>query len=60
MSGRLTLLLDEDLEELAAAADRLRGLLPHLCVDRFVEAFPQALDVHDFEVALQVRLGSTV
>jgi hypothetical protein len=52
VGGRLSLLLDEDLDAVAAAAARLRALLPGLRVDRFVQAFPAVLDVEDFERAL--------
>lgn len=55
VASRLSLLLDDDLEQVAAAADRLRALLPTLLLDRFVEAFPLVLDVDDFERALAVR-----
>ncbi|KAF8068392.1 hypothetical protein HT031_002081 [Scenedesmus sp. PABB004] len=53
VNNRLTLLLDDDLDAVAAAAGRLRALLPGLHVDRFVEAFPLVLDVDDFELALE-------
>lgn len=54
MGNRLTLLLEEDLDEVAAAAGRLRALLPLVVVDTLVERFPQVLDVDDFELAMQV------
>eukprot|EP00878_Enallax_costatus_P027132 GHUV01029183.1.p1 GENE.GHUV01029183.1~~GHUV01029183.1.p1 ORF type:complete len:231 (+),score=57.23 GHUV01029183.1:271-963(+) len=54
VGNRLSLLLDDDLDQTEAAADRLRALLPQLLIDRFVEAFPTVLDVEDFERALQV------
>jgi hypothetical protein len=54
VNNRLTLLLDDDMEAVAAAATRLRQLLPQIHVDRFVEAFPLVLDVDDFELALEV------
>jgi hypothetical protein len=57
VNNRLTLLLDDDMEAVAAAATRLRQLLPQIHVDRFVEAFPLVLDVDDFELALEVCLS---
>lgn len=54
VNNRLTLLLDDDLDQVAAAAVHLRQLLPQLLVDKFVEAFPLVLDVDDFELALEV------
>jgi hypothetical protein len=56
---RLTLLLDEDLDEVQANAERLKVLLPNITVDKFVEWYPQVLDIDDFELALQVRHRST-
>lgn len=56
VGNRLTLLLDDDLDEVAAAAVRLQALLPGITVDKFVEYYPQVLDVDDFEAALQVRV----
>lgn len=56
VGNRLTLLLDDDLNQVESAAQRLRELLPQLLVDKFVEAFPMVLDVDDFERALQVGL----
>ncbi|WIA10616.1 hypothetical protein OEZ85_010798 [Tetradesmus obliquus] len=53
VNNRLTLLLDDDLDAVAAAAVRLRQLLPQIHVDRFVEGFPLVLDVDDFELALE-------
>lgn len=50
----MSLLLEDDLDEVEAAVGRLRVLLPHVLVDRFVEAHPQVLDVRDFEQALEV------
>jgi hypothetical protein len=50
---RLTLLLDEDLDEVQANAERLKVLLPNITVDKFVEWYPQVLDIDDFELALQ-------
>ncbi len=55
INGRLSLLLDDDLEQLAQAADALRTLLPGINVDRFAEAFPIVLDVDNFKMALEVR-----
>jgi hypothetical protein len=55
VGNRLSLLLDDDLDEVAAAALRLAELLPHITVDKFVEYYPQVLDIDDFELALQVR-----
>jgi len=55
VGNRLTLLLEDDLDEIEAAAARLRALLPNLIVDKFVEYYPQVLDIDDFELALQVR-----
>lgn len=52
---RLSLLLDEDLDEVQANAERLKVLLPNITVDKFVEWYPQVLDIDDFELALQVR-----
>lgn len=52
VNNRLTLVLDDDLDAVAAAADRLKTLLPALNVDKFVEIFPVVLDVDSFEVAL--------
>lgn len=60
VNNRLTLLLDDDLDAVAAAAVRLRQLLPQIHVDRFVEGFPLVLDVDDFELALEVCCGSRV
>ena len=57
VGNRLSLLLDDDLEEVTAAADRLKGLLPNITVDKFVEYYPQVLDIDDFELALQVQPG---
>jgi hypothetical protein len=57
VNNRLTLLLDDDIEAVAAAATRLRQLLPQIHVDRFVEAFPSVLDVDDFELALEVGVS---
>lgn len=53
VGNRLTLLLDDDLDEVASAAVRLQALLPGITVDKFVEYYPQVLDVDDFELALQ-------
>lgn len=53
VSGRWTLLLEEDLEKVEAAAEKLRRLLPGINVDRFVAAFPVVLNADDFEVALE-------
>jgi hypothetical protein len=52
---RLSLLLEDDLDEVEAAAGRLRGLLPGIMVDTFVEAHPQVLEVDDFAAAIEVR-----
>lgn len=57
VSNRLSLLLDDDLDEIRDAAARLRVLLPGLKVDKFVELFPIALDVDNFEMAIEVRRG---
>ena len=54
VGNRLTLLLDDDLDDVEAAAARLRVLLPNLLVDKFVEYYPQVLDIDDFDLALQV------
>lgn len=56
VSSRLSLLLEEDLNDIAAAIARLRELLPFKLVDKFVEAHPQVLDVQDFEQAVEVGL----
>ncbi|KXZ47268.1 hypothetical protein GPECTOR_36g120 [Gonium pectorale] len=53
VNNRLTLLLDDDMEQLAAASARLRELIPAINVDRFVEMFPLVLDVECFEMALE-------
>jgi hypothetical protein len=59
VAGRLSLLLDEDLDDVAAARDRLdaRVLLgpSRVCVDRFVEAFPVVLSARgaEFERAVE-------
>jgi hypothetical protein len=53
VGNRLSLLLDDDLEEVAAAAVRLKELLPNITVDKFVEYYPQVLDLDDFELALK-------
>lgn len=55
VGNRLSLLLDDDLDEVAAAAVRLKELLPNITVDKFVEYYPQVVDIDDFELALQVR-----
>lgn len=55
VGNRLSLLLDDDLDEVAAAAVTLKELLPNITVDKFVEYYPQVLDIDDFELALQVR-----
>lgn len=55
VGNRLSLLLNDDLDQVQSAAGRLRVLLPQLLVDKFVEAYPIVLDVEDFERALQVR-----
>lgn len=57
VGNRLTLLLDDDLDEVEAAAAKLRVLLPNLLVDKFIEYYPQVLDIDDFELALQVGEG---
>lgn len=54
INNRLTLLLDDDMEAVATAADQLRQLLPDINIDRFVEAYPLVLDVDDFQIALEV------
>lgn len=56
VGNRLTLLLEDNLDEIEEAAARLRVLLPNLVVDKFVECYPQVLDIDDFELALQVRV----
>lgn len=53
VSLRLSLLLDEDLQAVRRAVAQLRGLLPGINVDKFIEAFPAVLDVDDFERALE-------
>lgn len=53
INNRLTLLLDDDLVHVAAAAGRLRQLLPDINVDRFAQTFPVVLDVECFEMALE-------
>lgn len=53
VNNRLTLVLDDDLDSVKAAAQKLRTLLPKTDVDSFVEQFPVVLDVDSFEVALQ-------
>jgi hypothetical protein len=55
VGNRLSLLLDDDLDEVQAAATKLKDLLPSITVDKFVEYYPQVLDIDDFELALQVR-----
>lgn len=50
---RLSLLLEDDLNAVAAAAVRLQGLLPGLGVDAFVAAHPQVLEVDDFAEAIE-------
>ncbi|KAF6256115.1 hypothetical protein COO60DRAFT_1640964 [Scenedesmus sp. NREL 46B-D3] len=50
---RLSLLLEDDLGEVEAAAARLCDLLPGILVDTFVEAHPQVLEVRDFEAAIE-------
>lgn len=54
VGNRLSLLLDDDLDEVQAAATKLKDLLPNITVDKFVEYYPQVLDIDDFELALQV------
>lgn len=54
------MLLDEDLDEVQANAERLKVLLPNITVDKFVEWYPQVLDIDDFEKALQVRHRHTL
>ena len=54
VGNRLSLLLDDDLDGVQAAADKLKVLLPNITVDKFVEYYPQVLDIDDFELALQV------
>jgi hypothetical protein len=53
VGNRLALLLDDDLDEVQAAATKLKDLLPNITVDKFVEYYPQVLDIDDFELALQ-------
>jgi hypothetical protein len=59
VTSRLTLLLEEDLDEVQEAAGRLRHLLAAsgVLVDAFVEAHPQVLYVDDFATALEVGGG---
>jgi len=52
VNNRLGLLLEDDLDQVAAAAERLSQLLPGILIDKFVEAFPMVLDVEEFEMAL--------
>jgi hypothetical protein len=59
VGNRLSLLLDDDLDEVQAAADKLKVLLANITVDKFVEYYPQVLDIDDFELALQVMLCLT-
>lgn len=57
---RLSLLLEDDLDDVAAAVTRLRVLLPSdIPVDAFVQLYPQVLDVKDFEQAMKVTDQST-
>lgn len=52
---RLSLLLEDDLDDVAAAVTQLRVLLPSdIPVDAFVQLYPQVLDVKDFEQAMKV------
>jgi hypothetical protein len=59
VSARLSLLLDEDLDDVAAAREALAGPRAlaggRICVDRFVEAFPQVLSARgaEFERAVE-------
>lgn len=55
VSARLSLLLDDDIAALPGIRAQLQELLPTIDVDRLVQAHPNVLDVHDFELALQVR-----
>lgn len=55
VGNRLSLLLEDDLDDVQAAAAKLQTLLPSIVVDKFVECYPQVLDIEDFELALQVR-----
>lgn len=59
VGNRLSLLLDDDLDEVQAAADKLQELLPNITVDKFVEYYPQVLDIDDFKLALQVSHAQT-
>ncbi|EFJ50641.1 hypothetical protein VOLCADRAFT_120611 [Volvox carteri f. nagariensis] len=53
VGNRLSLLLDDEMGQVEAAAERLRELLPGIHLDRFVETFPLVLDVECFEMALE-------
>lgn len=59
VAGRLSLLLDEDLGDVAAARERLDAHVllgpSRVCVDRFVEAFPVVLSARgaEFERAVE-------
>jgi hypothetical protein len=53
VSKRFSLLLTDDMAAVAAAATRLKQLLPSIHTDYFVEAHPSVLDVEDFERALE-------
>ena len=53
VTKRISLVLKEDLTQIAAAAKRLKELLPTIHIDRFVEAHPTVLDIDDFERALE-------
>jgi len=52
INNRFSLLLDDDMDSVEDAGRRLRGMLPDLNVDKFVEAFPVVLDYDSFEMAV--------
>lgn len=53
MNIRLSLILDDDMDDIVNAAARLHELLPELNIDRLVETYPQILDIETFEVGLE-------
>jgi hypothetical protein len=54
VGNRWSLLLDDDVVAMAAAAPHLRTLLPGVNVDALAADFPAILDVDEFEAALLV------
>ena len=56
IGNRLTLLMDDDVEEIKVSAQQLRQLLPGVNVDAFVADYPAVLDVEDFKMALEVSI----